>query len=128
MCRLDSFPHALLPIRRKISTTPPRCSPDTRLSINREDVYPENNKVAMTKSCVRSEESISGEMNPIYTYSGCPWITLDNSKESNYKYANECIFINGIFRTGDAYGLRNDNSWLEVGDSKALTWQVMQGL
>src|SRR3954465_14214730 len=46
-------------------------------------------------------------MNPIYTYSGCPWITLDNSKESNYKYANECIFINGIFRTGDAYGLRD---------------------
>jgi hypothetical protein len=54
MCRLDSFPHALLPIRRKISTAPPRCSPDTRLSINREDVYPENNKVALTKSCVRS--------------------------------------------------------------------------
>src|ERR1041385_3363804 len=53
------------------------------------------------------EESIYGEMNPIYTYSGCPWITLDNSKESNYKYANECIFINGIFRTGDAYGLRD---------------------
>ena len=31
MCRLSSFYHALLPIRRKISAAPPRCSPDTRL-------------------------------------------------------------------------------------------------
>ena len=31
MCRLGSFSHALLPIRRKISAAPPRCSPDTRL-------------------------------------------------------------------------------------------------
>src|SRR3954466_344846 len=36
-------------------------------------------------------------------YSGCPWITLDNSKESNYKYANECIFINGMDITFAGY-------------------------
>ena len=31
MCRLGSFSHAMLRIRRKISAAPPRCSPDTRL-------------------------------------------------------------------------------------------------
>ena len=31
MCRLGSFSHAMLRIRRKISAAPPHCSPDTRL-------------------------------------------------------------------------------------------------
>ena len=44
MCRLGSFSHAMLRIRRKISAAPPRCSPDTRLCNKQEDVYPENNR------------------------------------------------------------------------------------
>jgi hypothetical protein len=50
-------------------------------AINREDVYPENNREALMKFCIGSEAE-HGKTNPIYTYSGCPWITLENSKES----------------------------------------------
>ena len=34
----------MLQILRKISAAPPRCSPDHVSAINREDVYPENNR------------------------------------------------------------------------------------
>ena len=52
------------------------------------------------------EESIWGTESNLHIL-GLSMDNIGNSKESNYKYANECIFINGIFRTGDAYGLRD---------------------
>ena len=51
-------------------------------AINREDVYPENNKGGTDEIYASDPEQSIWEMNPIYTYSGCPWIALDNSKES----------------------------------------------
>ena len=38
-------------------------------AISREDVYPENNREALTKFCIGSGAE-HGKMNPIYTYSG----------------------------------------------------------
>ena len=52
-------------------------------AISREDVYPENNRGGTDKIYASDpEQSIYGKTNPIYTYSGYPWITLDNPKES----------------------------------------------
>ena len=51
-------------------------------AINREDVYPENNRGGTDEIYASDPEQAYGKTNPIYTYSGCPWIVLDNSKES----------------------------------------------
>ena len=40
MCRLGSFSHAMLRMRRKISAAPPRYSPDTRLGNKQRECVP----------------------------------------------------------------------------------------
>src|SRR4051812_12973859 len=66
---------------------------------SREVVYPENNREALTKFRVGLGPE-HGKTNPIYTYSGCKWITLYNRKNYYYKHANECIFITVTLSNG----------------------------
>ena len=49
-------------------------------AISREDVYPENNRGGTDEIPHWIQSTAYGKTNPIYTYSGCPWIVLDNSK------------------------------------------------
>ena len=46
-------------------------------AINREDVYSENNREALTKFCIGFEAEHMGKRTL-----ACPWITFDNLKES----------------------------------------------
>ena len=75
MCRLGSFSHALLRIRRKISSAPPRCSPDTRPG--RESVLSGEQQGGDAETL--SWTGVEHETNPIYATAGCPK-NVDNSK------------------------------------------------
>ena len=49
-------------------------------AIDKEDVHPENKGGGTDEIPHRIQSTAYGKTNPIYTYLGCPWIMLDNSK------------------------------------------------
>ena len=64
MCRLGSFSHALLRIQHKISATPPRCSPDTRLGNKQRGCVPGEQQGGTDKNSASDPEQSIWENEP----------------------------------------------------------------